>query len=350
MAGIPDNIKKNIVALAKGENLESQKLLNEYIDIYKKDETCKSMPDENDDQKMFKLNFAWAILVGKYKRVGANFQLHIMPLAKPNPSPTKAGKNRGLLSALVRKVETDGDGNETKSEIMLGAGTLWEKAADSMKKTSREKAYKVSLGTTNVESKINDTIIKGFELKSNDATFEECETEFPSILEFYKEYFEPKEKKILIALDELDIHKGANVMDVRIIKGQIMDVRSGQSADGREWGMYVIFDDTILATKSGKDNIGSVAFYVHPDDLIYEKGSFIKSVGRAKTNFKDENKTDWESYLVVPAGVYANRKITSKPVEKKEENVDIDDLDKELDDEHKKAEKDAIDDLGDLAV
>lgn len=323
MGVIPDDIKSGLQNLAKASKVDVKVLVEELKEIIGSDDTIKAMPPE---QEEFKIRYAWALLCRRHTAVGQVEQLYIRPLSKPRLGQTKAGKGRLDLFALVKRVSKDENENEIIGEWELGAGTLWEKAAEAAAKITKDKVYKVSLKATEVKAEQGDSLIKGVELTANDATFiETTETTFPSNEDFYKAYIEPKEKDIKIDLDEMDLHTRTNRIDIRVIKAMIIDHRVGVTSTKQEFGQYVVTDDSMLG--GGEDGKpGSYTFWIAPEDVIYEKGVVMKCVGAVNYD-KPNDKHRWNYFFAIPIGTAVKRKVEQKPVEKPTESVDVDDLD-----------------------
>jgi len=332
MGVIPDDIKSGLQNLAKASKKDVKILVNELKEIIASDETIKAMPPE---QEEFKIRYAWAVLCRRHTASGQTSQVYIKALSKPRYGKTKAGKGRLDLFAMVKRVTKDADENDIIGEVELGAGTLWEKAAEAAQKISKDKVYKVSLKTIEAKSQVSETLITGLELSANDAVFvETTETTFPSNKEFYTSFIEPKEKDIKIDLDELDLHRKTSRIDIRVFKAMIVDYRVGVSAvSNREYGQYIVTDDSLLGgglmgedkenEKPGKP--GDFMFYLDPADVEMEKGVVMKYVGTVNYN-KNKDKDGWDFFFAIPVGTAVKRKIETKPVEKETEDVDLNEL------------------------
>lgn len=326
MGLIPDDIKSGLQNLAKASKTDVKILVGELREIIGSDETIKAMPPE---QEEFKIRYAWALLCRRHTASGQVAQVYIKALSKPRYNKTKAGKGRLDLFVMVRRTTKDENENVVIGEIELGAGTLWEKAAEAAQKISKDKVYKVSLTTREVKAQVNNSLIEGLELNANDATFvETTETTFPTNEDFYKSYIEPKEKDIKIDLDEMDLHNRTNRIDIRVMKAMIIDHRVGVSAvTNREFGQYVVTDDSMLGGgDEGKP--GSYTFWIDPEDVEMEKGVTMKYVGTVNYD-KANNKIRWDYFFGIPVGTAVKRKVEPKPVEKPTESVDPDALDEE---------------------
>jgi len=329
---IPDDIKVSLQSLAKGAKVDANILLQELKQIMQTDEIIKTMPEEAVEQK---IRFAWALLCRKYT-VSGTTQIYIRPTTKPRVRQTKKGKFVGDLIALVKTIDKDESGNPIISDTKLGVGTLWEKAAENMKGLDPKKVYKTDLFVSDASATVGNTKVEGYELGSNNTTFvETTDTTFPTNEEFYKSYFEPKEKDLKVSLGELDLNLAAenNVMDIRIVTGFVLDVGEGQTAKAGEYGRYTITDDSLLGG-GPKGMPGSESIFVHPEETIYEKSSTLKFVVSIEFD-KPNERCRLTSYMLVPTTVAMKRKIQPKPVAQQSVEVSLDD---ELVAEHKKIE------------
>jgi len=343
MADIPEDIKSGLKSLASRLKCEPKVLVEELKEIMANDETIKAM---SPDQTEFKIRYAWALLCRRHTSVTQAAQMFLRPLSKPAGGKTKAGKPRADLFAIIKRITHDDEDNQIVGEIELGAGTLWEKAGEAACKLSTKKVYKVSLPVKEVKASPDGgvTVIQGVELGGNDASFiETTEVTMPTNEEFYKTYFEPKEKVLMTPLDEMDINSKQNRIDVRIVKVMIIDNRTGERADKSEYGQYVVTDDSLLGSgEKGKQ--GSITWWINPEEVTMEKGVVLKALVAASYD-KAKDKINWDYFFGVPLGVAVRRKIEVKPVEKKTESIDPDSLD---DDPEKIKPKESLDD--DFAV
>ena len=337
MGNIPEDIKSGMQNLAKAEKVEVQSLLNELKEIIKTDDTIKSMAPEHQE---FKIRYAFAILCRRHTS-GQSTQMYIKPLSYSRFGTTKSNKNRIDLFAMVKRITTDDDGNDVIGETEFAAGTLWEKAAESAKKLSKDKVYKTSLTFKETAIDINNATFKGLEVSSNDTTFIETqEVQFPSSVDFYKAVFEPIEDSLRIELDEMDINEGKNRLDIRVIKAMIIDYQTGQRSDGSEFGYYLVSDNSMLGGGDG-GKPGNYTFWVAPEEVEFEKGVTMKFVGAARHDTKNDV-TRWNYYFGVPVGVQVKRKIEPKPVDQQKESVDTGELDLDDDDMQTSSEDDDI--------
>jgi len=341
MAEIPEDIKSGLKSLATASKCDTKVLVEEMKQIMANDDTIKSMSPE---QAEFKIRYAWALLCRRHTSTGKTQTMYLRPLSKPRGGKTKAGKTRADVFAVIKRVSNDDEGNPIPGQVELAAGTLWEKAGDAATKLSANKTYKTSLSVKEVKVTQGDVSFDGVELGGNDATFvETSEVPLPSNEEFFNGFFVPKEKALTIHLDEMDLNNRTNRVDIRVIKAMIIDYRTGEKADKSEYGQYVVTDDSMLGGGE-KGKPGSYTFWIAPEDVIHEKGVTMKFVGAVNYD-KANNIARWDYFFGVPIGVAVKRKLDIKPVEKKTESVNPDDLDDDVD---KIKPKESLDD--DFAV
>ena len=334
MAEIPEDIKEGIKTLATTLKVPSKTLVDQIKEFIESDDAIKRMPPEQDE---FKIRYAWANVCRRYTATGGEVQMYIRPLCIPRARQiTSKGVQKyvGDMCALIKRIDIDEEGNQTIGDLEYGAGTLWEKAAEKMLDLSSKKIYKTALKATAKKG----ANWEGLELGGNDATFTEVTdgtVKFPTNQEFYDAYLKPKENDLIIELGEKDLNKAENSIDIRIIKAQVVDVGAGETAKGGEFGRYTVSDNSLLG--GGKDGKpGSEPVWVHPTEAIYEKGSILIYIGSSQYD-TDANLYRWTNHFVLPTGVAVLRVVEAKPVEK--DSVDVSDLDKELDAEHKKVEE-----------
>jgi len=341
MAEIPEDIKSGLKSLATASKCDTKILVEEMKQIMASDDTIKSMPPE---QSEFKIRYAWALLCRRHTSTGKTQAMYLRPLSKPRGGKTKAGKTRADVFAVIKRITNDDEGNPVVGSAELAAGTLWEKAGDAATKLSANKTYKTSLSTKDAKVTQGEVTFEGVELGGNDATFvETSEVPLPTNEEFFNEFIAPKEKAITIQLDEMDLNNRTNRVDIRVVKAMIIDYRTGEKADKSEYGQYVVTDDSMLGGGE-KGKPGSYTFWIAPEDVIHEKGVTMKFVGAVNYD-KANNIARWDYFFGVPIGVAVKRKLDVKPVEKKTESVNPDDLD---DDVEKIKPKESLDD--DFAV
>jgi len=341
VASIPDDIKEGLKNLGSSLKIDPKKLVEQLKTIISEDDTIKNMPPE---QNEFRIRYAWGLLCRRYTATGTTVDMYIQPFCIPRARlVTIKGEKKyvGDIYAKIKRIEHDEAGNEILGDVEHAAGTLWEKAAESATKLSPKKVYKTSLKATSKSANIGGMTWEGIELGGNDAIFVEADgVEFPTNQAYYDSDIKALEKDMTISLGERDLNNGENCIDIRIIKAMVIDVGVGETAAGGEYGRYTITDNSLLG--GGKDGKpGSESIWVHPDEVLYEKGSLLIFVGVSSYDATKEQYR-WNSHFVLPTSISQPRIIEVKPVDK--ESVDVDDL---LGEEHKKVE-DNLD--GDFAI
>jgi len=320
MATIPDDIKSGLQNLCKAKKMEIKNLVAELKQIMEQDDTIKAMPTEHAE---FKIRYAFALLCRRYTSTSQKNDMYLKLFSFPRLGKTKAGKARTDISAMVKRITQDENENDIVGDIEIGAGTLWEKAAEAASKLSPEKVYKVSLTTREVKTQVNESTFEGLELSGNDALFVEAkDIEFPSNEQFYKEFIEPMEDNLLIELDEVDLNSKNNRVDFRVIKCRIIDNPVGTRTDGTEYGNYKVTDDSLLGGgDSGKP--GNITLWLNPREVIYEKGVTIKLIVAISYN-EATKRTNFDYFFNIPIGVVVKKLEEIKPVPEQKETVDID--------------------------
>lgn len=343
MANIPEDIKKGLKSLATTLKVDPKTLVEQLKDIITTDDVIKNMPEE---QKEFKVRYAWAVLLRRHTSRTTESQMYLKPLSRPRARQvTSQGVKKyvGDIYALIKRIETDDNGNQVVGDVEYGVGTLWEKAAERAIELSPDKVYKTALRTVSKSANIGSTVWEGVELGGNDATFTEVtDVKFPTTKEYYDENIKPLERDLTISWGELDLNNQENPIDIRVIKSMVVDVLTGETANGDEFGQYITTDDSMLG--GGTDgNPGSISIWMHPSEAIYEKGSILTFVGTTKRDTNADIQRWSNHFCIGEKGLALPRSMESKPVEK--EAVDIGDLDAELDKEHKKATESLDDDF-----
>lgn len=322
MGLVPDDIKTGLQNLAKSSKVDTKVLVGELKEIIANDETIKAMAPE---QEEFKIRYAWALLCRRHTAVGQVGQMYIKFLSKPTFGKIPSGKSISNVAALVKRITADDEeeGKVSVGEVELAAGTLWEGAADAIKKLSTDKVYKTALKATEVKIEKENLSMKGLELSANNANFvETTDTTFPTNEEFYKSFVEPKEKDLKIDLDEMDLNRRTKRIDIRVFKVMIIDYRVGTWADGTEYGQYVVTDDSMLG--GGADGEPSnFLIRLPPEEVKYERGVVIKCVATVQHDKKNDRER-LHYFFDIPVGTVVTRKIEAKPVEKESEDVDVD--------------------------
>ena len=328
MAKLPEDITKNMKSLAERNKVDVKVLLDELKTEMSENEKIQAMPSSNDEEKEFKMRFAWATVLARYLR-GGTISCYISPLAYPNTrSFTSQGKERsiGNLSAMVKKIDTDDSGEEILGDAEYGYGTFWDDAVKSLEKLIPGKVYKASIKATFTSVNINTIKFEGYQLGGNDVSFTEVDSvTFPTKHEFYDTIFKPHEADLSISLGDMDLNDSENNgLNLRIITASIFDVDSGLNKNNEPFGRYTVTDDSLI---SSDESESSVTIFVHPNEATQERGSVIKLIGNSRYD-KKNNIYRWTNHFVMETKVGQKRVIEKKSTET--ESIDMDDLDAEL--------------------
>lgn len=328
MAKLPEDITKNMKGLAERNKIDVKVLLEELKTEMSENEKIQAMPDSTDEEKEFKMRFAWATVMSRYLR-GGTISCYISPLAYPRTRTfVSQGKERaiGNLCAMVKKIETDDSGNETLSDAEYGYGTFWDEASKPLEKLIPGKVYKASIKATYTSASINSIKFEGFELGGNDVSFTKVDDiEFPSKQDFYNSIFKEHETDLSISLGDMDINdSNNNPMNLRVITATVFDVDSGVNKNNEPFGRYTVTDDSLICDNEGES---SVTLFVHPDEAIQERGSVIKLIGTVRYDKKNDIYR-WTNHFIVETKIGQKRVIEKK--QDTTESMDMDDLDAEL--------------------
>jgi len=320
---IPDEIKKSLQKLATATKIDIKELAQQMKEIMDNDPTIQAM-----DNAKHQMRFAHIMLIKRYSMTGGAKSMYLRPLSKPRARlATIQGKQKyvGGLYALVKPVEKDDDGNDKIGKTQYAAGTLWEKAAESMRNLDPKKVYKTAL-------RANDGK-KGLELGGNSATFiEVSDVQIPTAEEWFKQEIEPRVDSLLTPLDELKLNAKTEETDIRVVRGIVLDAGSGESDKMGEWGRYAITDDSYI----GQDNF---PMWVHPDDVVWGISSELYFIGTASYDEKnDATRFDCHFAIPVPGTDPLPKTAEPKAVNQPEE-VSMEDLDAELSEEPKEETK-----------
>ena len=323
---IPEDIKQGIMQLSKSSKTPAKTIFEELKDIMANDSTVQSM-----EQVEFKIRYAYALLLNRYTSTGGAQQMYLRPLSIPRARKVKSQgtmKYVGNIYALLKIVEKDDEGNIIAGDLQYGAGTLWEKAAETAQSLSPNKVYKTSLRVTETAH--------GIDLGGNDATFVEVEdNSFPTVKEFFEKEIKPKIPDLSVKLGNLELNHREDATDIRIIRAMVIDVGTGETANNVEFGRYTITDDSMIGRVEGGP--ANYSMWVHPSEAEWDNGSELYFVGTVNHDEKAKI-TRFDCHFVIPTEVAIKRKIKPKAVEGKEE-ITMESLDAELDEEHKKTEE-----------
>ena len=328
MAKLPEDITKNMKNLAERNKIDVKVLLEELKTEMSDNEKIQAMPDSTDEEKEFKMRFAWATVMARYLR-GGTIACYLSPLAYPRTrSFTSKGKERtiGSLCAMIKKVITDDSGEETLGDAEYGYGTFWDEAASHLEKLVPGKVYRASIKATFTSVNINSVKFEGYQLGGNEISFAEVDTvKFPTRKEFYDTVFKPHESDLAIGLGDMDLcDSGNNSLNLRIVKATVFDVDSGVNKNNEPFGRYTVTDDSLI---SSDESESSVTLFVHPNEATQERGSVIILIGNSRYDKKNDMYR-WTNHFIVETSIGQKRVVEKKPQEA--ESVDMDDLDAEL--------------------
>jgi len=317
MVSIPDDIQEGLKILSKSAKVDINRLKEQLKNIIETDEGALKIPE---DQKEFKIRFAWALLRARYTEVDI-IDVYIQPFSIPRARLAMIkGKSKyvGDICAKIKRIEVDDEGNETTGDVEYGAGTLWENAADNATRMLTNKVYRTRLKVIPKQVNTGNYIWDGVELGSNNAVFTEVgNIKFPTNQEYYNEFIKPIEQQIKIDLEEMSNNTNNNLIDIRVVKAEVIGVANGETSKGVEFGRYTIQDHSLLGGGTeGKP--GGVAVWTHYDEAIWEKGSQLIFVGISQKDKDGMHR--WKHHFALPTEIAMKRIIEVKAVEK--ESVD----------------------------
>jgi hypothetical protein len=221
----------------------------------------------------------------------------------------------GEVYALVQKITRDDAGNIKVGNVIYCAGTFWREGAKNIAKCIPGKVYKTTIKITEAKW--------GAEITSDRCVLTEvADHKMPTIQQFYEAEIKPKVRKIGLA--EIDLNKSDFKTQIRTIEVTVSDAQVGEK-DGKEWGKYVVYDDTIM------DKVGNQTYWFDPKEINWMQGSLLIIGGHISERVdKKTNKTlvEFNPHFVLPAGpdLAEPFKPTMKPKNKEEIDIDMDDL------------------------
>jgi len=292
---VPEDIQNAIKELAKAKEAPVKNLVERLKEIIETDEEIQAM-----EKDTFKVRVAWAKLYREYAVSGNESEFYVMPLLHPNPLEVMT-KNKekmwlGEFSGLVQRITKDDDGKTVVEDPVYGAGTFFREGARGLKDLETGKVYKSSL--------IFEETDNGYALSSDRAHFIEAKHEMPVTFEkFFKDEIEPK--NIEISLGDMDLNKSKKPTDIRVVTVTAFDYDAGKSAEGREFGYYDFMDSSIMGS--------NYRMFLHPKDIIWEKGSLVK-VG-VRIDFDKNNELRTSPHFIVPVeGMAEKKELSIQPV------------------------------------
>lgn len=304
----PDQIEK-LEALSKATNKPMKELVARIKEILATDPAIQTMEKED-----FKIRYAVAGLYKEHATGGNDCYITLTRIPRLRDNNIKGVMTTvGEAYALVQKITRDDGGNTKVGEVKYGAGTFWRDGAKNIAKCIPGKVYKTSLKITDAKW--------GIEITSDRCTFTEvADHKMPTIQQFYDTEIKPKIRKIGIA--EFDLNKSAYKTEIRIIEATVSDAQVGEK-DGKEWGKYVIYDDTIM------EKIGNITFWFDPKEINWMQGSLLVFGGHISERVDKKTSkalVEFNPHFVLPAG--PNLAEPFKPIAKakNKEEIDLDDI------------------------
>jgi len=301
MANIPPDIQDGIKKLSEKADVPVNSLLKRLKEIIDTDESIQSMQKPD-----FKIRYAWAILYRENAVTGKTVDVYFEPTChcrardiQVKGEPTTVGDIAGLIQTITE----DENGKKVLGEVEYASGTFWRTGAKNIHNLLVGKVYKSSF------------IIKenswGKTISSDRAGFTEVDHKMPTIDEFYAT--DLKDKDFDITIGEMDLNLKETTTDIRIVTATVVDATVAESADGDEYGKYVLMDDSIAGSY--------FTIFVDPRDVLYEQGSIIKFGGTGELDKKE--KIRWTHQFQIPTDVSMPRELNVKPVTGKQDEVDL---------------------------
>jgi hypothetical protein len=321
---IPKEVVEKLTKLSAAVEVDMKTIMIELKQIIDSDPSIQAMTN-----KIHQINYASALLIRRYSMTDGSKQLYIRPFAKPRSRIiTSQGQKKyiGDISGLIQLIQKNPDGTEKIGEVQYGAGTLWEKAAESMIILSPNKVYKTALRVNEAKN--------GVLLGGNSATFVEANHKMPTKEEYFKENIESSLIDYLTTLDDLKINQKDDPTDIRIVRGTVLDATTGTTAKMGEYGRYSITDDSFI----GKDNF---PMWVHPDEVEYGISSELYFIGTADVDNSNPQKpiVRFNCHFVMPAGSVIKKEEEPTPIAKESEEVNLDDISEELEEKEESKEE-----------
>ena len=196
-----------------------------------------------------------------------------------------SGKNKktgeeyryGTIWGIAQLVEDDND-TIAVCRLSVGGNTL-----DKYKDIQIGKTYKAKLGGS-----YRDDI---FNLRTDDATrFEEADSIIEdNIMDFFTDKF--KTLTVSEFLNEASFAFSTSPYDMKILYGDVANSFVATSATGRDYGKYILVDDSINFGDGGAN------IFVDPEQVRFATGSSIYAIGKVT---KGKNGMVMNAYIIVP--------------------------------------------------
>jgi len=304
---IPDDLKARLKKLAEASKTKPAAIMERLREILDTDEKIQVMKKPE-----FKIRYAVALLLKERVSTGRTTDFYFKPALHFNYREIKSdSKYVGDLAGMVKKIETDEDGNLVEGEVEYGAGTVWRDGAKQLIKLDPNKVYKGSF--------IAEKNSWGWELGGNNPGFTEVDgIEFPEFKDFYEKEIAPQGRDVVLA--DMDMDQSQNSTDVKVLNVTILDGDIKERPDHSEYGYYDIHDDSFISTEKG---VQGQRIFIDPRDVKLETGCFIK-VG-TKIEVRNE-KIQLSPQFIIPVGDVQEKIFAPKTESTGQESVNAEDL------------------------
>jgi len=305
---IPDDLKARLKKLAEASKTNPKAIMERLKEILDTNEKIAVMKHAE-----FKIRFAVATLLKEQVSTGRTTDFYFKPSLHMNYRTIKSdAKYVGDIAGLVKKLETDENGNIVEGDVEFGAGSIWREGAKQLEKLDPNKVYKGAF--------IAEKNSWGWTLGGNNPGFVEVEgIEFPTIEEFYKEEIEPMGADVVLA--DMDMDQSQNPTDVKILTVTILDGDVNERPDHTEYGFYDIHDDSFISNDKG---VQGQRIFIDPRDVKWETG--CKATIGTKIEVRND-KVQLTAYFIIPIGEKQEKIFTPKAESAgQQESVSAEDL------------------------
>ena len=280
---LPRFVQEKFVLIQQRTGLTQEEILQEYEQIFF-DEFVQNDPQFRNDYE--KHLYSIRVLMGRLIFRPPAKEYEVIPLGIRGKRITKNGTAMSIIYGLVKTP----NGTELKRIVMRNSN------ADDYKNivVNPPSLYKVKLG-----------MLQGGDLIADFRT----KWENPKMLgvDIYKILERLGVKKITIAeapqnLSRITSTGYVDELDWRMIRGLIIRANKGTRADGTEWGVYTIIDETISAeeviTEDGKYIMPGFSVWVDPILMEYDVESECDFVGTIRQ--QKDGSFVMDCFLVLP--------------------------------------------------
>lgn len=310
MGKTPPDVVEKIKLLSKATNKPVEELVKRLKEILATDPTIQAMEKED-----FKIRWAASALYKEHSTGGNDCYITLFTIPRLRENDIKGVMTTvGEASGLIQKLTRDEAGTVQVGKTTYAAGTFWRDGAKNIAKCVPGKVYKSSLKIT--ENKWGVTI------GGTDASVftEVADHKMPTLEQFFEAEIKPKVRPIGLA--ELDLNTSSYKTEIRILRVTLEDATVGEK-DGREWGKYVVYDDTVM------DKVGNKTFFFDPKDIRWMQGSILffgGTVDEIKATKTKEKQIRYNPHFFLPAGpdLAEPYKPIAKAGKKQEETIDLD--------------------------